>query len=636
MKKIKNNRCGYQKHWVSVPGKKGGGFCRRNPKAPASFAQESHVPSIHSDLLKAIGISAGTLTIAGVGFGAAMLLTRQGREKAIADANMSAVHEATAKVTAEYESKFKDLADRHQKDLETASKAPVPTTPPPTTVSPVDEAKTAELEKSLTAARTAHEELSKQHDRLKEEAASLKKTLAKAEADHEKTRLELDKSTSALTNHQKEIEFLRSKAGESEDLQKRLEVVQSDRDALAEAVAQHGRDLQSSAETIETLNQDLEQHKSTIAGLTAERETLTEQIKKHEETIAKARTHVEGLNRTLQGHRATIEGQGKMIIEKTAERDANAKKAAALQDKLNKSKAKYEELTQNFEQRLSERESKIKKQYESQRNVMMIEQENAIQDEIERLQKQKTVEIAQIRAEAKKSIANAERYSAVQHGKDTGLLIDHTPSGSVKTNGGIQFAASVRKNRYPISAIDTDVFAEHVKSKTEKLIGDLSDQVFSGTGSYSGSKNVPSINMALISHLKKTDRLTLKMANTAFSQTEERERMLGETIKIVSRKAIEDSVDAAIRFHESYTVTTDESKREKLIDQLDKVFRQVYQRSRKQIYDSHVKIMGNGRYSLRGILDDYGDLVTQPALGAGAPKRIQSDSYMLKYLFSLK
>ena len=275
-------------------------------------------------------------------------------------------------------------------------------------------------------------------------------------------------------------------------------------------------------------------------------------------------------------------------------------------------------------------------QYESQRYVMMIEQENAIQDEIERLQKQKTVEIAQIRAEAKKSIADAERYSAVQHGKDTGLLIDHTPSGSVKTNGGIQFAASVRKNRYPISTVDTDVFAEHVKSKTEKLIGDLSDQVFYGTGSYSGSKNVPSINMALISHLKKTDRLTLNMANTAFSQTEERERMLGETIKIVKSKAIEDSVDAAIRFHESYTVTTDESKREKLIDQLDKVFRQVYQRSRKQIYDSHVKIMGNGRYSLRGILDDYGDLVTQPALGTGAPKRIQSDSYMLKYLFSLK
>lgn len=630
MKKTKNNRCGYQKHWVAVPGMKNGGFCRRNPNTPASFAQETNT-SPHSDLLKAIGISAGTLTIAGIGFGTAMLLTRQGRDKAIADANMAAVYEATAKVTAEYEAKFKDLADRHQKDLETASKTPTPTTPPPPPVSPADEAKTAELEKNLAAARTAYEELARQHDRLRGEANTLKATLAKAEASHERTRSELDKTTAALTNNQKEIEYLRSRAGESEDLQKRLEVVQRDRDALTEAVAQHGRDLHSSAETIETLSQTLEKHESTIAGLTAERETLTEEIKKHKETIARAKSYVEELDKTIQGHLATIKGQGQMIIEKTAERDANAKKAAALQDKLNQSKAKHEELSQNFEQELSAREAKIKQQYENQREAMAIDQENAIQDEIERLRKQKVTEIAQIRAEAEKAIANAERYSAVQYGKIKGNLVDHSPSGTVQTNGGIQFAASVRQNQYPIDAVTIDKFSNDVMRRTSSLIDGLKDNVI-----VDGTSSTPSVHKALIDHIIKEPNLSLDGINTAFDQTDARRQALVDIIRTVKQKAIEDSVSAAQSFYHSYSVSTVQSDRDKLIDKLDKVFRQIYQRSRKQIYENHVRIMNSGQYSLRGVLGSDGEPVTQPAIGYSRPQRIKSDSYISNYLSLLK
>lgn len=631
MKKIKNNRCGYQKHWVAVPGMKNGGFCRRNPNAPASLAQETHTTPHSADLLKAIGISAGTLAIAGVGFGAAMLLTQKGREKAVADANMAAVHEATAKVAAEYEAKLKDLADRHQKDLETASKAPAPTTPPTTPVSPVDEAKTAELEKNLAAARAAHEELSQQHDRLKGEANTLKETLAKAEASHERTRSELDKATAALASHQKEIDFLRSRAGESEDLQKRLEVVQRDRDALAEAIAQHGRDLQSNAETIETLNQSLEKHKAEIVGLATERETLTGQIKSHEEEIAKANAHIAGLHRTLRGHQATIKGQGQMIIEKTAERDANAKKAAALQDKLNKSEAENKELTQSFEQQLSARESKIKEQYENQREALAIDQENAIQDEIERLRKQKVTEIAQIRAEAEKAIANAERYSAVQYGKIKGNLVDHSPSGAIQTNGGIQFAASVRQNQYPIDTVTIDKFSNDVMRRTSSLIDGLKDNVI-----VDGTSSTPSVHKALIDHIIKEPSLSVDGINTAFDQTDARRQALTDIVRTVKQKAIEDSVSAAQSFYHSYSVSTIQSDRDKLIDKLDKVFRQIYQRSRKQIYESHTRVMNSGQYSLRGVLGSDGEPVTQPAFGVRRSQRIKNDSYISNYLSLLR
>ena len=654
--KAKTNRCGGGKHWVADRKVKNGGFCRKNPKGHR-LGQETIVPpaSVNSqslEALRAIGIGAGVLAAAGVGVGTALLLTKHGREEALASARQQAAYQTEVK-----NAKDKEDYDRRLNDLEATFKAQG-TTSTPTTASPVSVTVTAppvnvnvtntppivnvsvpaplQTETPATTPSTQTAEYGALGERLGQRERDLaaaqaelethrssldefKQKLRQSKEDRKRLKSELDASSSALqeataslrendqkiSDLSKEISLHRTAGGESkktiEALTKDLAKAQDERGLLASRIKDYSRELVHTKKQLEKAN---------ATGINAANNARETEARKQElETI-------------VSGHEKELKELRSTLAQLNTEHENLSKAHGELQSNLEqqveqKTIAKQQELEAEYHQKVEELKQKLK-------DRMAI---NAIESDTEAAEK-----IAAARNAAQSQVLEAQKYSAYTYGKPTGTIVDHLVSGSQNSNGGIQLAASIKQKGYPIDTVLESKFVEDIVRRNAALMDDLhSNIVIHGTGSGR------SLQTDFTEHIKSLNKQGGKdyweNVYVAFSQHEKREEFVRAKLAEVKAETKSASERAASSFYSEYSTAVSLSEKAKILDRYDKQFRKIYKESRASLYDYHASILSDNNLSLRGALDAEGTLIGREKQGILG--RFKRDSYIHSYLRGL-
>ena len=660
MKTAKTNRCGGGKHWVADRKVKNGGFCRKNPKGH-HLAQEAIVPTTSAnpqslEALRAIGIGAGVLAIAGVGVGTALLLTRHGREEALASARQQAAYQTESKNAA-----AKEDYDRRLNDLEATFKAQSTTSTPATsqpvsvtvTAPPVNVNVTnappivnvsvpappqAETPATIPSTQTAEygalgERLAQRERDLavaqseleahRSSSAELKQKLQQSKADRKRLKADLDSKNAALaestaalkendqkiTDLSKEIAVHRTRGGESKEtiatLTKDLAKAQEERGLLATRITAYSKELMSTEKELQTANLNGINAANNARELTAKKQELEAIVSGHEKELKELRSTLSGLNAEHE-NLSKAHGELQSNVEQQVEQKAIVKQQE-LEAEYHK---KVEELKQNLKDRIA---------------INAIESDHKAAESI-----------AAARSAAQTQIEDAKKYSAYTYGKTTGTIVDHLESGAQKTHGGIQLAASIKQKGYPIDTVLESKFVEDIVRRNSALMDDLhSNVVVHGTGS---GRSLQADFMEHIKSLsKKPSNEYWQEVYTAFSQQERREEFARVKLKEVKIETNTAATIAASEFHTKYSASVSLSEKAKILDTYDKQFRKIYKDARTSLYSYHSGILSDNNLSLRGYLDKEGvpdSKANQGILGRLKQSFIR-DSYIHSYLRGL-
>ena len=656
MKTQKTNRCGGGKHWVADRKVKNGGFCRKNPKGH-HLGQESIVPSTTAnpqslEALRAIGIGAGVLAVAGVGVGTALLLTKHGREEALASVRQQAAYQTESKNAV-----AKEDYDRRLNDLEATFKAQgatstpttnspvsVAVTAPPVTVNvtnappivnvsapappqvetpaPVPSTQTAEYgalgerlgqrERDLAVAQAQVEAHRSSLDELKQKMRQSKSDRKRLKADLDSKNAALAESTAALkesdqkvTDLNKEIAIHRNKGGKSKEtiatLTKGLAEVQEERGLLATRITAYSKELVSTKKELEAATLEGINAANNARELAAKKQELDAIVSSHEKELKELRSTLSELN-TEHENLSKAHGELQSNMEQQVEQKTIAKQQE-LEAEYHK---KVEELKQNLKNRIAT---------------------NAIESDTKAAES-----IAAARNAAQTQILDAQKYSAFAYGKPTGTIVDHLESGAQKTHGGIQLAASIKQKGYPIDTVLESKFVEDIVRRNSALMDDLhSNVVVHGTGS--GRSLQADFTEQIKSLSKKGGSDYWEQVYIAFSQHEKREGFVRAKLAEVKSETKSASERAASSFHSEYSTAVSLSEKAKILDRYDKQFRKIYKDARTSLYDYHAGILSSKDLSLRGALDAEGTPIGWARKGILG--RFNRDPYIHSYLRGL-